>query len=125
MAFQSPAANFTEQRLDFTNLVNLSSHSSYVFKSASDYPDIGVVKGSLLAVDRAIPFKHDQIVIANVDDDLVVRRLLLTPIVALQELDGPKTITPVPPNQDLPVWGVIAYVLTDIEGLGFNFSEDA
>lgn len=125
MAFQSPAANFTEQRLDFTSLVNLSTHSSYVFKSASDYPDIGIVKGSLLAVDRAINFKHDQIVIAYVDDDLVLRRLLLTPVAALQELDGPKTITPVPPNQELPVWGVVAYVLTDMAGSGFNFSEDA
>lgn len=72
MAFQSPAANFTEQRLDFTSLVNLSS---YLFKSASDYLDIGILKGSLLAVDRAIPFKHDQIVIANVGDDLILRRL--------------------------------------------------
>lgn len=125
MAFQSPAANFTEQRLDFTNLVKLSSHSSYVFKSASDYPDIGILKGSLLAVDRAIPFKHDQIVIANVGDDLVLRRLLLTPIAALQELDGPKTIIPMPSNQDLPVWGVIAYVLTDIAGSGFDFNEEA
>jgi len=125
MAFQSPAANFTEQRLDFTSLVNLSSHSSYVFKSASDYPDIGILKGSLLAVDRAIPFKHDQIVIANVDDDLVLRRLLLTPVAALQELDGPRAITPLPSNEDMPVWGVIAYVLTDMAGSGFNFSEDA
>ncbi|MEN4541344.1 peptidase [Pantoea agglomerans] len=125
MAFQSPAANFTEQRLDFTSLVNLSSHSSYVFKSASDYPDIGILKGSLLAVDRAIPFKHDQIVIANVGEDLVLRRLLLTPIAALQELDGPKKITPMLSNQDVPVWGVIAYVLTDMAGSGFNFNEEA
>lgn len=124
MAFQSPAANFTEQRLDFTNLVNLSSHSSYVFECATDYPDIGILKGSLLAVDRAIPFKHDQIVIANVDNDLVLRRLLLTPVPALQELDGIRTITPLPHDQELPVWGVIAYVLTDMAGSGFKLSEN-
>lgn len=70
-----PAANFTEQRLDFTSLVNLSSHSSYFFKSASNYPDFGILKGSLLAVDRAITFKHDQIVIANVGDNFILRRL--------------------------------------------------
>jgi len=79
----------------------------------------------LLAVDRAIPFKHNQIVIANVGDDLVLRRLLLTPIAALQELDGPKRITPMLSNQDVPVWGVIAYVLTDMAGSGFNFNEEA
>jgi len=124
MAFQSPAANFIEQRLDFTSLVNLSSHSSYVFESATDYPDVGILKGSLLAVDRAIPFKHDQIIIANVDNDLVLRRLLLTPVAALQELDGIKTITPLPDDQELPIWGVIAYVLTDMAGSGFKLSEN-
>lgn len=124
MAFQSPAANFTEQRLDFTTLVKLSSHSSYVFESASDYPDIGILKGSLLAVDRAIPFKHDQIVIANVDNDLVLRRLLFTPVTALQELDGSRTITPLSHDHELPIWGVIAYVLTDMAGSGFKTSEN-
>jgi len=37
MAFQSPAANYAEKRIDFTNLVSLSQNSTYVWECTSDY----------------------------------------------------------------------------------------
>lgn len=120
MAFQNPAQNYREQRLTFGDLVYLSPHSSYLLRSASDYPDAGIVKGSLLAVDRSLIPQHGHIIIANVDDELVLRRLLLIPSPALQELNGDGTLTPLAADQELPVWGVVAYSVTDLAGLGFN-----
>ncbi|THB85388.1 hypothetical protein E1N66_05370 [Pantoea allii] len=87
------------------------------FGSASDYPDVGIVKGSLLAVDRALTPQHGNIIIISVNDELVMRRLLLLPSSALQELNGDGTLTPVAADQDMPVWGVVSYAVTD---LGLN-----
>ncbi|WP_241773210.1 hypothetical protein [Pantoea sp. CFSAN033090] len=50
----------------------------------------------------------------------MLRRLLINPVPALQELKGDETITLLDESQELPVWGVVAYALTDIAGLGFT-----
>ncbi|WP_336750077.1 hypothetical protein [Pantoea vagans] len=50
----------------------------------------------------------------------MLRSLLINPVPALQELKGDKTITLLDESQELPVWGVVAYALTDVAGLGFN-----
>lgn len=120
MAFQSPAQNYNEQRLNLGDLVYLSPHSTYLLRSASDYPDVGIVKGTLLAVDRGLTPQHGHVIIANVEDELVIRRLLLVPSPALQELNGDGTLLPLAPDTELPVWGVVAYAVTDLAGLGFN-----
>lgn len=119
MAFQSPAAGYAEHRINLGDLVTLSPHSTYFLRSGSDYPDAGIVTGSLLAVDRGLIPKDRQIVIAEVDNELVIRRLLLTPAPALQELSGVCPITQLG-GGDLPIWGVVAYSLTDLAGLGFR-----
>jgi len=50
----------------------------------------------------------------------VIRRLLLKSSLALQQLNGDGTVTPLAADQELPVWGVVAYALTDLAGLGFK-----
>ncbi|MEY8772750.1 S24 family peptidase [Erwinia sp. ACCC 02193] len=125
MAFQSPATNYAEKRIDFTNLVSLSPNSAYVWECTSDYPACGILKGSLLAVDRSLKPKHGNLVIASVDDELVIRRLILTPDPALQTLTGQSTIIPIKEGNESPIWGVIAYALTDLAGLGFSQIESA
>jgi DNA polymerase V len=125
MAFQSPAANYAEKRIDFTNLVSLSPHSTYVWKCTSDYPSCGILKGSLLAVDRSLKPKHGNLVIASVDDELVIRRLVLTPALALQNLTDQCTIKPIKEGSESPIWGVIAYALTDLAGVGFSQIDSA
>ena len=124
MSFQSPASNYTEQRLDFTNLVRLSPQSSYVIRSGSEYPSAGILKGSLLAVDKSLEPVHGSIVIAEINDEFTIRRLLLVPSPALQELEGEQRITSISKQDDLPLWGVVAYVLSDVAGIGFNDATD-
>lgn len=120
MAFQNPAQNYAEQRLNFGDLVTLSPHSTFLLRSVSDYPDTGILKGSILAIDRSLTPQHGNIVVANVDNELVLRRLLLRPSPALQELAGDLRIAPLQEGDELPVWGVVAYTLTDMAGLGFK-----
>ena len=120
MAFQNPAQNYAEQRLNFGDLVTLSPHSTFLLRSVSDYPDVGIVKGTLLAIDRSLTPQHGNIIVANVNDELVLRRLLIKPAPALQELNGDGVLILLPKDEELPIWGVVAYALTDMAGLGFN-----
>lgn len=122
MAFQNPAQNFAEQRLSLGDLVTLSPHSTFLVRSNSDYPDAGIVKGSVLAIDRALTPQHRHIIVAEVDGEPVLRRLLIEPVPALQELGGRNNVQLLGDGQELPVWGVVAYALTDIAGLGFRHS---
>lgn len=78
------------------------------------------MQGSVLAIDRALTPQPRHIIIAEVDGELVLRRLLINPVPALQELKGVDTITILDESQELPVWGVVAYAFTDVAGLGFN-----
>lgn len=122
MAFQSPAKSYEEKRLSLGDMVRLSAHSTYLIRSAGDYPDVGIVKGSLLTVDRSLTAQHGNIIITDVNDELVLRRLLLIPSPALQELSGSGVLTPLSEDFDLSVWGVVSYSLTDLAGLGFSHS---
>ena len=120
MAFQSPAQNYTETRLNLGDLVYLSPYSTYLMRSDSSFPDAGIVKGSVLAIDRALVPAHGQLIVAEFDGELTLRRLLLDPVPALQAPDADETITLLDVSQGLPVWGVVAYALTDVAGLGFT-----
>lgn len=120
MAFQSPAQNYAEKRLNLGDLVHLSLNSTYLMRSESDIPAAGIVKGSVLTIDRSLTPAHGQLIVAEFDGELTLRRLLLNPVPALQALDADETITLLDICQALPVWGVVAYALTDVAGVGFN-----
>ncbi len=120
MAFQSPAQNYTETRLSLGDLVHLSPYSTYLMRSESDCPDEGIIKGSVLAIDRALTPAHGQLIVAELEGELTLRRLLLNPVPALQALDADETVTLLDVSQALPAWGVVTYALTDVAGVGFN-----
>lgn len=120
MAFQSPAQNYTETRLSLGDLIYLSPYSTYLMRSETDCASVGIVKGSVLAIDRALKSAHGQLIVAEFDGELTLRRLLLKPVPALQALDADETVTLLDVNQPLPVWGVVGYALTDVAGIGFN-----
>jgi DNA polymerase V len=53
-------------------------------RSDTACPEAGIIKGSVLAVDRALTPRHGQIIVAEYEGELVLRRLLLKPVPALQ-----------------------------------------
>lgn len=124
MAFQNPAQNYAEQRLNPGDLVTLSPHSTFLVRSNSSYPETGIMQDSVLAIDGAITSQHQQIIVAEVEGELVLCRLLINPVPALQELREDKAIILLDESQELPIWGVVAYVLTDVAGLGFKHPSD-
>lgn len=117
MAFQNPAQNFAEQRLSLGDLVTLSTHSTFLVRCNSSYPEVDIMQGSVLASDRTLTPHHRHIIVDEISGELVLCGLLIKPTPALQE---DQTITMLDESQNLPVWGVVSYALTDIAGLGFS-----
>lgn len=117
MAFQNPAQNFAEQRLSLGNLVSLAPRSIFLVRSDSHYPRVGIMRGSVFAIDRALAPQHRHIIVA-----VVLKKLLINPVPALQELQGNETLTLLNESLGLSVWNVVAYALTAITGSGFSAS---
>lgn len=67
IAFQNPEQNFAEQQLSLDDLVSLSPHSTFLVRSDSNYPEAGIMQGSVLAIDRALTPQHRHIIVAEVD----------------------------------------------------------
>lgn len=86
MAFQNPAGNYAELRLNLGDLVTLSPHSTFLVRSDSSYPEAGIMQGSVLPIDRAITPQYQRIIVAEVEGELVLRRLIINPVPVLQEL---------------------------------------
>ena len=108
--FPSPADDHIEGKLDLNeHLIKRPSATFFVRASGESMRDAGIFDGDLLIIDRSITPKSDHIVIAAVDGDLTVKRLvrscdewLLTPenqAYPTIKLDGP----------DTEIWGVVTH----------------
>ncbi|EFW0569964.1 peptidase, partial [Shigella flexneri] len=70
----------------------------------------GVQNGDLLVVDRAEKPQHGDIVIAEIDGEFTVKRLLLRPRPALEPVsDSPEFRTLYPEN--ICIFGVVTHVI--------------
>lgn len=87
-------------------------------RSDSDFPDARIMKGSVLAIDRALTTSNWHLIVAEVDGELTLWRMLLNSVRALQALDVDETVTLIDVSPPLPVWGVVTYAFTDVSGLG-------
>lgn len=68
--------------------------------------DIGLHSGDLMIVDKAESARHGDIVIAEIEGEFTVKRLLLTPRQALQPMN-PAYPTLWPEPEQLQIFGVV------------------
>lgn len=111
--FPSPADDYLDQRLNLhTHLVRHESATFFLRAHGLSMINAGIHDGDLLVVDRAIPAEHNRIVIAALDGELTVKRLV--------RRHG--RVLLVPENPDYPefditqrehvhIWGVVTYVI--------------
>ncbi len=93
--FPSPAADYTESELDLNEYCIHRRHSTYFVRAiGNSMTDIGLYSGDLMVVDKAEQPRHGDIVIAEIEGEFTVKRLLLTPRPALQAMSP--TSLPVP-----------------------------
>lgn len=78
--FHSPIEDYVETELDLNEFCIQRRSSTYFVRSiGNSMTDNGLHSGYFLVVDKTEQARHGDIVIAEVDGEFTVRRLLLTP----------------------------------------------
>jgi DNA polymerase V len=105
--FPSPAADYTESELDLNEYCIHRRHSTYFVRAiGNSMTDIGLYSGDLMVVDKAEQPRHGDIVIAEIEGEFTVKRLLLTPRPALQAMN-PDFPSLYPDPETLQIFGVV------------------
>ncbi|MCR4667629.1 MAG: translesion error-prone DNA polymerase V autoproteolytic subunit [Desulfovibrio sp.] len=111
--FPTPAGDDVDERLNLhTHLVKHESATFFLRASGNSMINAGIHDGDLLIVDRAVEAAHNKIVIAALEGELTVKRLVRR---------GNKVFL-APANPDYPefdithrehihIWGVVTYAI--------------
>ena len=112
--FPSPATDYIEEDINLNIHLIKNAPATFVIRvQGKSMSNVGIYDGDLLIVDKSLKPKNFSIVIANVNDELVVKSFIKEK--NLQFLSsgsknlGDKII--INPNSDIFIWGVVTYVI--------------
>lgn len=75
--FPSPAQDHLEQKLSLDQLLDVDApHTFLVRADGESMIGIGIFDGDVMVVNRAMPWRHRDIVIAAINGDTFVKRLI-------------------------------------------------
>ncbi len=115
--FPSPAQDDIEQALDLNEYLIRNENATFIVKANSlSMLDAGIDINDPLIVDRSIPAKSGDIVIALIDNDFTVKRLMIDtqfqpPKVWLKAENPNYQNIYIEEGQELVIWGVVTYNL--------------
>lgn len=107
--FPSPADDYTENRLDLNQLLVRNKSATFFLRVQGDsMKGAGIHDGDIIVVDRSIAPFDRAVVVAVVDGDLTVRRLITRHGAAELHAENPGC-APIRINegQELDIWGVV------------------
>ncbi|WP_347456900.1 translesion error-prone DNA polymerase V autoproteolytic subunit [Acinetobacter thermotolerans] len=112
--FPSPAQDYVEKALDMNEHLIKNEAATFIVKVASlSMRDAGIDIDDELVVDRSLEAKHEDIVIALIDNEFTVKRLMV-------EDDNNHWLKAENPDysdihlqdgQEMVIWGVVTYVI--------------
>ncbi|MFQ1043433.1 LexA family protein [Acinetobacter sp. NIOH-H-8] len=112
--FPSPAQDYVEKTLDMNEHLIKNEAATFIVKVASlSMRDAGIDIDDELVVDRSLEAKHEDIVIALIDNEFTVKRLMI-------EDDNNRWLKAENPDysdihlqdgQEMVIWGVVTYVI--------------
>ena len=135
--FPSPAEDYIDKTLDMNDLLISNKEATFIVQVESlSMKDIGIHINDYLIVDRSIRSQHQDIVVAFIDNDFTVKRMMITQQMSHEELfdifqneiefsDLPsvwlkpenKECSPILPRneQELVIWGVVTKVIKNFK----------
>ena len=107
--FPSPAADYAEEQIDLNRYLIRNKAATYVFRVKGDsMTGAGIYEGDALLVDRSMDPKHNNIVVAQLNNEFTVKRLYrrggVVKLVAENPIYPPRLIKE---EDDFVVWGVV------------------
>lgn len=108
--FPSPADDYLEEKLNLhQHLIRHPSATFFVRVTGDSMTGAGIYSGDLLIVDRSLTPQHKQIVVAVVNNEFTVKRLLIYPGYCLLVPENPLYKTQKVNDEHFTVWGVVIY----------------
>ena len=112
--FPSPATDYIEDDVDLnTHLIKNAPATFIIRVQGKSMTNVGIYDGDLLIVDRSINPKNSSTVIANVNEELVVKTFVKgnnNNYLA----SGPNKIE-LSENPNVIIWGVVTYVIHKLQ----------
>jgi len=115
--FPSPADDYIDRTLDLNELlVDHPAATFFIRVSGDSMKDAGIYHGNILIVDRAETPKSGNIIIAALDGELTVKRLLKdsTGLYLVPENPQYKAIR-VSEESNFEIWGVVIHVINTVK----------
>jgi DNA polymerase V len=114
--FPSPADDYMEGSLDLNDHIIKHPSATYFVKASGDSMiGAGIFNGDLLIVDRSLEASNGKVVIAEVDGQLTVKRLLkLSDGFSLQSENSSYPPIELQEGNEVVVWGVVTHVIHDL-----------
>ena len=112
--FPSPATDYIEEDIDLNIHLIKNAPATFIIRvQGKSMSNVGIYDGDLLVVDKSLRPKNLSIVIANVNDELVVKSFIKEKNLqflssGLKNLDDKIIINP---NSDIFIWGIVTYVI--------------
>ena len=114
--FPSPADDYMEGSLDLNDHIIKHPSATYFVKASGDSMiGAGIFNGDLLIVDRSLEASSGKIVIAEVDGQFTVKRLLkVIDGFSLQSENPNYPPIELQEGNEVVVWGVVTHVIHDL-----------
>ena len=112
--FPSPAENYINEKLDLNKyLIRNKASSFFVRVSGDSMINVGIFHNDILIVDRSlIPIKHS-IILASIDGELVIKKLIKDKLKNYYLKSENKNYPNIKldSNTDTMIWGVVTYAI--------------
>ena len=106
--FPSPASDYQAQSLDLNQLCIKNPAATYFVRVAGDsMVEGGIFPGDVLVVDRSLDPRNNDIVIAEIDGELMVKRLETSPALRLVAMNKDYPHVEIQEDSDLEIFGVV------------------
>ena len=107
--FPSPAQDHLEQKLSLDQLLGIDAPHTYLVRvEGESMIDVGIFDGDMMVVNRAIPWRHRDIVIAEINGETFVKRLIQNGQQIVLRSENPKFAPRyILEGDELRIWGVV------------------
>lgn len=111
--FPSPADDYMEGKLDLhKHLVRNEAATFFLRAHGESMLGAGIHDGDLLVVDRSLEARHNRVVIAALDGELTVKRLVVRQQRVYLAPENPEYAEiDITEREHLHIWGVVSYVI--------------
>jgi DNA polymerase V len=112
--FPSPATDYIEDDIDLNSHLITNAPATFIIRvQGKSMTNVGIYDGDLLIVDKSLNPKNFSTVIANVNEELVVKTLIKNKETNYLTSGSKETSDRInlTDNPEIIIWGVVTYVI--------------